>query len=80
MEESEDEEEVRDVVLSGACIGRLSSSTWLSPAAQREKLVRVTNRASEDSQGWPGEEKLKPRQGQGLVQSHLTSPAKSQVS
>lgn len=66
VEESEDEEDVRDVVLSGVCMGRLSSSGWSSTPAQREELVRATSRASEDSQGWtlrPGDTEARTRAG-----------------
>lgn len=41
VEESEDEEEVRDMVLSG--VGKLSSSARSFTPAQREELVRVTS-------------------------------------
>lgn len=49
LDESEDKEEVRDVVLSGVGTGRLSSSGWLSTPTQREELVRATHRALENS-------------------------------
>ena len=56
MEESEDEEEVRDVVLSGVGTGRLGSSGRSSTPAQREEPVVATNGGSEDSRrrgcGW----------------------------
>lgn len=79
VESSEDEEEVRDAVLSGVGIGRLNSSGWSSSPAQNKELVRATNRASGDSQRCSGQERLKPREGQGSDQS-LTQSAKSQVS
>lgn len=44
VEVSEDEEEVRDVVLSGVGNGRPGSSGWSSTPAQREELVRTTDR------------------------------------
>lgn len=59
MESSEDEEEVREAVLSGVGTGRLSSSGWSSSPAPKEELVR----ASGDSQRPSGQERLKPREG-----------------
>jgi hypothetical protein len=47
LEESEDKEEVRDVVLSDVGTSRLSSSGWSSTPAQTEEQVMATHRARE---------------------------------
>lgn len=75
MEESEDEEEARDVVLPGACMGRPSSSGWSSSPAQRDKPIKLTNRASEDSDViWPGE--TEARIGAGTCPKSLSQFSK----
>jgi len=61
VEELEDKEEVRDVVLSGVGTGRLGSSGRSSTPAQREEPVMATHRGSEDSWRGCGWETLRPR-------------------
>lgn len=69
MESSEDEEEVRDAVLSGVAVGRPSSSGRSSIPAQKEELVSATNRASGGSERCSGQQGLKPREAQRPHQS-----------